>query len=724
MQYYWLGITGKPPFGNSSDVGHRYFSGARKITRTLSMKNIYTTMAMVLVAMAASAQCPNPGELEVYIDVLTDDYGNETYWELTPQGDNCGTNTVFAGGNSAVGCGGGGAQGQDMNGYDNNTTISEGPWCLPENTCFSIHSIDDWGDGHASYNVFVEGVLVAAFSGFEGASQTYSFTAALPAQYDLAAIKFSSAQYAFENSAFPIIGKFGNLGSETITSFDMNYSVNGNSPITSSTSSISIPPGETYDFSHSMPWIPVASGAYSLEIWATNLNGNADQNSCNDVLGQDVVISAQIPNIIDEYLNVSNILDVVGDVNTDLLVPRDLDFHPDFSRMELWVVNKDTENSGSSTVTFNSVGEAGQIFEQKEDANNWHFMSLATGIAMGDNGNFATSPGVWDANHGGDPTFAFTGPSLWSADMSIYAEPTSGNGSHLDMLHENPRSQGIAHESLNRYWVVDGFTGDIVMNDFVDDHGPGNSYHGDAIIKRYSDVFITRDPNEHIVSHAELDKDNGMLYVVDHGGQRVLRLDINTGVPGGAPIYPGHEDIAEYSSVTGYDWDEIINIGLVEPAGIDVIEDRLIVSDHSNGDIIIYDLSVDPVVELGRINTGAAGIMGITVGPHGYIWYVNANTNQLVRVQPGTVGIEESEAINVAVHPNPGSGLFYLSGLNELDRNASIRVMDLQGKVLKTMNVGSVLNAGMDLTELANGVYNVSIENGRAVSNTRVIINK
>lgn len=68
--------------------------------------------------------------------------------------------------------------------------------------------------------------------------------------------------------------------------------------------------------------------------------------------------------------------------------------------------------------------------------------------------------------------------------MSIYAEPSGGNGSHLDMLHESPYCQGIASETLNRFWVVDGNLGDIVMYDFKADHGPGNNDHADGVVHR------------------------------------------------------------------------------------------------------------------------------------------------------------------------------------------------------------------------------------------------
>ena len=172
-------------------------------------------------------------------------------------------------------------------------------------------------------------------------------------------------------------------------------------------------------------------------------------------------INAPIPNIVDQYL-----------FSTPHPPPFQQHQNPRDStstvtRNELAINSKRTPAAARSP--FFDAGFRHPSY--KQDGNAWHFMSLPTGIAMSDNGNFATSNGVYDANHdGGSP---FTGPTLWSSDMSIYAEPSGGNGSHLDMLHESPYCQGIASETLNRFWVVDGNLGDIVMYDFKADHGPG-----------------------------------------------------------------------------------------------------------------------------------------------------------------------------------------------------------------------------------------------------------
>ena len=135
----------------------------------------------------------------------------------------------------------------------------------------------------------------------------------------------------------------------------------------------------------------------------------------------------------------------MADSSDGLDRPQDLDFHPSAERgFELWIVNKGTEDTGSDVVILHDAGKPTQQSEHRIDGNAWHFMNLTTALAFSDdNGNWTESPEITDANHSGG---TFTGPSLWSSDLSVFAMPSGGNGSHLDMLHQSPNSMGIAHE--------------------------------------------------------------------------------------------------------------------------------------------------------------------------------------------------------------------------------------------------------------------------------------
>jgi len=581
----------------------------------------------------AVAQCETD-EVEVTIVISTDDYGYEAYWQLFPASSTCGTNTIATGGNLTIGCEGGGLEIQEPSGYGDNITVTEGPFCLTAGDSFSIFYVDDWGDGGFGFDVLVNGYQTASFYEPTGTDFTFTFDALEPLDYDMM-LHHSHRPYTFDEQGMKDIkGHIINKGKETITTCEIAYQVD-DAPIQTHTfTGLNIPNQGEYHFSHPNESY-IAAGSHQLKIWINSLNGTADLNNANDTLTKNLVFSAGIPNIVDDYLTATPTISIIGTAADNLNGPTDLDFHPDLSRKELWTINKRTEANGGSMVIYFDAGQPTQTDETHIDGNAYHFMSLPTGMAFSLNGNWANAPGVFDANHNGDEPF--TGPSLWSGDLSIFAQPSGGNGSHLDMLHVNPECQGIASENDNVFWVFDGYNNDIVRCDFQADHGPGNHYHGDAIIRRYSEEAVQKDVNEKVVSHLVLDEKKEWVYVVDYGNQRVIRIDTKSGTPDGTPTFGPYETYAEYSSVTGYTWETVVGNGLVEPAGIDIIEDRMLVSDYATGQIIVYDIASMPATELGRISTDAQGIMGIKIGPDGNIWYVDYDANTVNVVKLNTV---------------------------------------------------------------------------------------
>ena len=673
----------------------------------MNLTRIYPLLfSAICLGVNANAQC-GAGEVQVTIAVSTDDYGYENYWQLTASGDPCGTNTIFTGGNPTMSCNSGGIQLQDMSGYGNNVTITEGPWCLIEGSTYTIWSVDDWGDSHASYEVFVNGVSIITFSDGVGSDVAFTFLAQLPQARDMSVSDLTTALYSYTGESVTVRGAITSFGSTTVNSFDLNYSIDGGATQTQSISGVSLGASDTLEFSHSVPWTPSGTGTYGLSVWATNINGAEDLVPFNDTRAATLTVNEAKPNLVDNILGSVYTVTQIANSDQDLLVPRDLDFHPDLSRNELWVINKDTEASGGSTVKFSNAGDVDQTFLWQEDPSNGHFMSLPTGIAFADNGNFSTSPGVFDANHnGGDP---FTGITLWSSDPAIYAQPIFGGlGSHLDMLHVTPNSQGLAAETWNRFWVVDGFNGDIVMHDFRKDHGPGNDYHGNAIIRRYDEIQITKDPNDHIVSHCALDKGTGWLYVVDFGGQRVFRINTHSGAVSGLGDFGPFETYVEYSMVTGYEKEVIITSGLEQPAGIEVIGERLLVSDHANGEIIVYDIGSPVVVEIGRIETNSPGIMGLTIGPDGRIWFVNATTHQLMVVAEGPVAVNEEARNDWYISPTVTTGSVRLVGDALFNGSEDVLIIDAQGRNVLRSKIGALRN-GLDLSGLSMGAYSLRI---------------
>jgi hypothetical protein len=670
-----------------------------------NFKSIVFLFAAMLGSIMATAQC-DAGEIEVEIQISTDDWGYEVYWELLPAGSACGSETIASGGNTDVGCDGGGDQNQAPGGYDDNATIMEGPWCLTIGTTYKLVYVDDWGDGGANFDVIIGGLGTYAYEG-SGNGNSWNFTIIEPPALDASAIEIHSYSYVTQSAQVAEV-EIKNLGVNTITELELQYTINGAQNVTETFSGLNVPSNEAIhvEFLDNMN---MSFGLNDVEITVISVNGGTDEVPDNDSVSKDIELGNPIPNVIDGYLGTDPSINVISAPSSGLDSPRDLDFHPVLSRFELWVINKGTENSGGSTVRFDNAGMADQDDEWKQDGNAWHFMSLPTAIAFGENENFGTSPGVYDANHdGGQP---FTGPSLWSSDPDIYAEDSGGNGSHLDMLHVSPYAQGMAHEVDNVFWVVDGHNKDVVRYDFADDHGPGNSYHGDAIIHRYAEFEIEKDPGNHIVSHCVLDKETGWLYVVDHGNARVLRIDITTGTLGSTPSFGPFEDIVDYKYVTGYVWEEIITQDLIEPAGIDIVGNRLLVSDHANGDIVVYDVD-NSFVELGRIETIDSGIMGIKVGPWGRVWFVNATTEEVGIVEGNALSVDQyKNNLKLEVYPNPSTGELYLN-CNAPVGGLTYSIVNTQGAVVLTGRISDFGRTFIATEALAAGIYAITASIG------------
>jgi hypothetical protein len=671
----------------------------------LIMNRLFTCLGLaVLFAFnnSVNAQC-GANEASVSLEVETDDYGYEGYWELTPGNGTCGVNTIAWGGNEVVGCDMIAEQ-QNPGGYANNQTFEEGPWCLILGNQYTLHYRDDWGDGGFVFKIKVDGVILQEING-TGLGDDFTFTVETPPAYNVTLASFINSTrtmgyYQTLGDVF-LSSTLTNLGSETITSMELNYRVDGGETITETVSGLSIENYEVLKFTYPTPWNAMEIGIHSIEMWVSLINGEADQVPENDLLTQEIEIGPAKLNLIDNYQIGNYSFNVIANSSDEIDHPTDLDYHSTWSLNQLWVINKETANTGGTTIVIDNAGQSNQSSEFFQDGNAWHFMSLPTGIAFSNNGNFATSPGVFDANHQGTAS-AFTGPTLWSGDLDIFAQPSGGNGSHLDMLHESPYSQGVAWEIDNVFWIFDGYNNDIVRYDFVDDHNPGNSYHGDAIVRRYSDESVAKDPAGIVPSHMILDEEKKWLYVVDNGNRRIIRIDITTGTQSPTePSYGPHESMEEYVTITDYTWEVVVNQGLNKPAGIEIMGERLMVSDYETGKIHVYDINSMPASQLFEIQTPAQGIMGIVTAPNGEIVYADHDASEIVSISPAVLSIDDTE-LNLSIYPNPSSNGFTIGNSNS-NQVLDIDIFDVAGRRIESFN--SVKSGTFMNPKLSAGAY-------------------
>jgi hypothetical protein len=544
----------------------------------------------------------------------------------------------------------------------------------------------------------------------------------IPNRLDASLVALDSKEFGEIGKEFKISGTILNNGSESITSLEIQYTVDGQTPVIETLDGLSIDGFAFISFEFSQSWNPTMEGGVNISVEILKVNDALDEIADNNFASFSTVIYGEVnvPNKIVQIILSEPNITTIATGNNGLERPTDLDFFPVLGKDELWVINQRTENEGGSTVTISdATAETPSDIQMKVDGNSWHFMSLPTGIAFSsENFNFANSTGVQDANHSGG---TFTGPALWSSDPDIYAQPSGGNGSHLDMLHGSPFCMGIAHEVDNVFWVYDDWNSDIVRYDFAEDHGPGNDDHADGRIRRYSNIGIQKDGD--IPNHMILDKTSGWMYFVDNGNSRVMRLDINSGTIG-ATLPEINEPLAEHVRMDGFTAETIIDTGLDRPCGIELFKNYLLVGNYGTGDINVYDISLN-FDFIGVIETGESGLTGIKLGPDGNIYAVNRINNSLVSITEGDPSstVEYGNDTNISIYPNPTKDFLAIKINSEvIHKDASVKIFNTQGQQVygKTSNS----EAQIDVSQLINGIYFLEVNDSEIVYKNKFSIIK
>ena len=103
---------------------------------------------------------------------------------------------------------------------------------------------------------------------------------------DLSVFSSNLPKQVKQSTPLSLSGTVKNLGSSTVSSFDLNYSIDGASNVVLPVTGVSLASNATYDFTFPQPWTVPAAGSFpTIRIWASNLNGTeVDEQPSNDTL--------------------------------------------------------------------------------------------------------------------------------------------------------------------------------------------------------------------------------------------------------------------------------------------------------------------------------------------------------------------------------------------------------------------------------------------------------
>lgn len=318
--------------------------------------------------------------------------------------------------------------------------------------------------------------------------------------------------------------------------------------------------------------------------------------------------------------------------------PVDLAFHPD-RKDELWVIDygDDAIHVGSG------IGSDAPSWKRYLDPAARHFAHKPPALAMGDATASFTDPRTWascgdndngqNAQESDGTANLFVGPSLFTADLTVYAKRTSGGlGSHLDMLHESPFCRGIAHVAGNVYWVFNSYDRALDKYDFGKDHGPGNDDHSDGQVFRYAKGEVKG--TDGTPSHLFFDPADKFLYVADTGNQRIARLDTNTEPAKNGPLARILEPLKAQGMMKAPALEEIVPAGVLEkPSGIELRGDLIYVTDAATSKFHVFDKTGKELRSL-TTDLPADSLAGFTFGPDDKVYFVDRVSGRILRIDP------------------------------------------------------------------------------------------
>ena len=100
--------------------------------------------------------------------------------------------------------------------------------------------------------------------------------------YDMSAKDVQLYEHNYLSTPVTPTGNIQNLGFNTVTSYDLNYMANNGTVTTDHITGVSIAPLATTTYTNTTGFNPSTAGTYGLKVWASNINGSADQVPAND----------------------------------------------------------------------------------------------------------------------------------------------------------------------------------------------------------------------------------------------------------------------------------------------------------------------------------------------------------------------------------------------------------------------------------------------------------
>lgn len=121
--------------------------------------------------------------------------------------------------------------------------------------------------------------------------KVYKFTFGTQSPNDAVLASVDLPKFTAKNNPVTIKGKVMNYGAQELTSFKINYSVNGGATKTMLISGVSVDAsGGSFDFTHNAPYTPTVAANDAMKIWISEPNAGVDGDESNNELNKTLLV--------------------------------------------------------------------------------------------------------------------------------------------------------------------------------------------------------------------------------------------------------------------------------------------------------------------------------------------------------------------------------------------------------------------------------------------------
>ena len=504
------------------------------------------------------------------------------------------------------------------------------------------------------------------------------FTVYTPATKDMAAVAVTmGAFYDISDAPFSVTGTLVNLGSENVTSFDLNYTVDGGAPVTQAISGINIPFGVEYNFTHSTGFTPSTVGDYEITAYASNINGGADGVPANDEASTSITV-------FENAVQRVPLFEIFTSSTCPPCTPGNENFHSivDPKPAQEYVSIKyqqDFPGTGDPYATFDAVDRRG-------------FYGISSIPRMeidgGWDGNANSFSQALYADALAKPAFTFL-HATYTVDVPTQTVSFNIEGLPvLDYPAGNYRLQ-IA--------IIENLTTANVKNN-------GETEFYQVLKKMYLD--------ENGITLTSLDNLTPYTFSTDYTFQGSYRLPAN-GQAANRINHTTEHSVEEFSDLRVVVWVEEVDTK-------EVLQAFNAVSPLDTDN----DGTPDEVEAYSGTNPNDATDFPDLDGDGLSDWKeVSDGTNPLVADGTSIKDVEFEMA--VALSPVPANNVLNVAFALESKNDVSLSVIAADGKVVATRVLSDVeeVNTSFDVTELTNGVYFLQVETENASSSKQFVVN-